>query len=347
MSILSDAFDGVVDFFSGALTAVKDNTPISTGGQYGYGDLAGDIFSVAGPLIATSIVRPKALPLPERPTFPEIPDSIKNDPRMQQLLGGYGLGAPGQPNSFPEIQAQALPRQSDFALAFPAIAGALGGIAQREFSGVGTEQRDARAVQVSQQQSIDAAKGTVTPTSVAPAQVVDATVVQAEPTMLEQKVKYSNKNLGDAIKTTSQYDPLIQEASKKHGIDPDLLRAVIHTESSGDANAIGDGGKATGLGQLHLGAAQDAGGRPYTKEELKDPLTNIDLTAAYLRKLNNNFGGNSGDPDYSKAITAYNRGETAVKQNGAYNSPKGRQYRRKVMATLADVKNRSGGTNAA
>lgn len=375
MSILSDAFDSVVDFFSGSSSSGSSgelapgngsepppsSTPApSTGGSYGFGDLGRDILTVAGPLITTAITRPKPLPLPERPKFPEIPDSIKKDPRVQQLLSGYGLGKSGQPDNFPSIQQQALPRQSDFQVAFPAMFKAGTDILSREVDKSNREdqavinqaaadkkQSDANDALAWQQAKIDAAKGgdmSTSPTT--PNQVVEA-AASSEPTTLDDKVKYDQiKVKGDAIKSTSKYDPLIEDAAKRNGVDADLLRAIIHTESGGNPNIIGDNGAATGLGQLHLGAAKDAGGRAYTQEELKDPLTNINLTAAYLKKLNTQFGGNAGDPDYSKAITAYNRGARAVKELGAYNSTLGRRYRSTVLSTLMDIRAKTGRQNA-
>lgn len=360
MSILSDAFDGVVDFFSNLGSSPSNNLgqndtglmgppqpgqmpgaqPAST---YGLGDGVKDILSIAAPLIATSVTRPKPLPMPEQPKFPEIPDSVKNDPRVQQLLGSYGF-----PNNFPTIAQQDLSkgRPSDFQVAFPAMFNAALGIFGREVDKSNAQAEQERTMLQTAQQKIDAAKGVTATSTTTPQQVAQTTVIQADQTsptsLMSQTINGSPRASSEAIKTTSKYDPLIEEAAKTHGIDPDILRAVIHTESTGDANAVGDGGKAIGLGQLHQAAAQDAGGRKFSEEELKDPATNINLTAAYLKRMHNAFNGNDGDPDYSKAITAYNRGETAVKEQGAYDSVKGKQYRAKVLGALAAFK---GGKN--
>jgi soluble lytic murein transglycosylase-like protein len=361
MSILSDAFDGVVDFFSNLGSSPSNNLgqndtglmgppepgsmpgaqPAST---YGLGDGVKDILSIAAPLIATSVTRPKPLPLPEQPKFPEIPDSVKNDPRVQQLLGSYGF-----PNSFPTIAQQDLSkgRPSDFQVAFPAMFNAALGIFGREVDKTNAQAEQERTLLQTAQQKIDAAKGVTATSQTTPQQVAQTTVIQADGQMsstslMSQTVNGSPKASYDAIKTTSKYDPLIENAAKQHGIDPDILRAVIHTESEGNSDAIGDGGKAVGLGQLHKAAAQDAGGRYYSDEELKVPETNIDLTARYLKQLHTQFNGNSGDPDYSKAITAFNRGATAVKEQGAYDSPKGKAYRATVLGALAVLK---GGKN--
>lgn len=353
MSILSDAFDGVVNFFAnfgatsnapqGGITGPPTPGQVDASGGYGYGDLAKDIFSVAAPLIATSAARPKALKLPDQPKFPAIPDSVKNDPRTQQLLAPYGLGAPGQPDNFPSIQPQKLARSSDFQLAFPAMVAAATKIVNRQF-----EPSTADNALQEQQARIDAAKKTPTITPTTPAQVAETTVIQATPKLMDQTINPIKAN-GDAIKTTSKYDNYIESSAAEFKLDPDVLRAVIHNESSGNSKAIGDGGEAIGLGQLHAGAAKDAAkyakSREYTQDELKDPATNIRLTAAYLAKLHNDFGGASGDAKYEKTFGAYNQGAAGSTKTGSDSQAKAKQYSLKAQATLLDIKKRTGRSN--
>jgi len=354
MSILSDAFDGVVDFvsnFGDKSNAPQDGmtgppTPgqVNETGKYGYKELAADVITVAGPLIATSVNKvagPKGLKMPDAPKFPEIPDSVKNDPRVQNLLGAYGF-----PNAFPSIQPQDLSKRTPSALqqAFPAMLSASLGILARQIDNPAINN-----ALTEQQKQIDTAKGTSSAeASTSPAQVAQATVVQAEaskpiPELMSQTISPMKVD-GEAIRTTSKFDPMIEAAAEKYGIDPDTIRAVIHKESSGNPNAVGDGGKAIGLGQLHQAAAFDAGGRTYTKEELKDPFTNIDLTASYLSKLHKAFGGTAGDAKWGQTFGAYNQGVAGSTKPGSASQARAQKYSLSAQAYVNAIK-RTGKSN--
>ncbi len=321
MSILSDAFEGVVDFFADMGSSSSSSSKPAAPSTYGYGDLAKDVLSIGGPLLATSISRPKALPMPERPKFPEIPEEIKNDPRMKQLLGGYGF-----PDNFPTIQQQELPRQSDFEIAFPAMFNAALGIFGREVD----------KTNVAEQKVIDERNKAATPAQVAATTVVAAEEIGA--VKLAPQSTLAPASITAAIKATSKYDPLIEDSAKQYGIDPDLIRATIQQESGGDPNAVGDGGAATGLGQMHEAAANDAAGRGVSKEDLKKPEIAIPLIAKHLAQLNKNFGGNDGDPNYEKTISAYNAGEHAVKNKGGFDFTQVKKYRTEVLQRLAEMR---------
>jgi hypothetical protein len=60
------------------------------------------------------------------------------------------------------------------------------------------------------------------------------------------------------------YEPLLQEAAEYHGVDPDLVRAVVRTESAFDATAVSAAG-AQGLMQLMPALSDELG--------VKDPST--------------------------------------------------------------------------
>ena len=102
------------------------------------------------------------------------------------------------------------------------------------------------------------------------------------------------------------YAPEIAAAASRYGVDPALLRAVIHAESAFDPRAVSDKG-AQGLMQLMPGTAADMG-----VHDAFLPGQNIDGGARYLARLLRDFHGNE-----RLATAAYNAGEAAVrKYNG-------------------------------
>lgn len=105
-----------------------------------------------------------------------------------------------------------------------------------------------------------------------------------------------------------RYESEILDSSKRHGLDPYLVAAVIETESGWDANAESSQG-AYGLMQLMPETAQDVVARGLVDPEtwsaaaLDDPQTNIELGCGYLAYLLGYFNGS-----VDKAIAAYNAG---------------------------------------
>ena len=106
----------------------------------------------------------------------------------------------------------------------------------------------------------------------------------------------------------------LREASKAHGVDYELLQAVIATESGFDARAISPKG-AVGLMQVMPATAQRYGvkgdGKTSTAQKLADPRINIKTGARYLRHLLDLFPG-----QVELALAAYNAGEGAVQRAG-------------------------------
>lgn len=96
---------------------------------------------------------------------------------------------------------------------------------------------------------------------------------------------------------------LIKQAAKRHGLEPDLLAAVISVESGYRSDAVSPRG-AQGLMQLMPATARDlAVTDPF------DPRQNIEGGARYLRQLLDTHDG-----AYWKALAAYNAGGGRVKQ---------------------------------
>jgi len=109
------------------------------------------------------------------------------------------------------------------------------------------------------------------------------------------------ENLRQGSADDSIYDQMISDAARKYGIDEQLLRAMIKTESGYDPKAFSNKG-AMGLMQLMPGTASELGVKnPY------DPAQNIDGGARYFRQMLDRFGG-----DTEKALGAYNAGPRAV-----------------------------------
>jgi len=97
---------------------------------------------------------------------------------------------------------------------------------------------------------------------------------------------------------------MIAAAAERHGIRPELLRAIVQHESNFDENAIGDGGKARGLMQMHGGAASDMG---VDWEKLFNPALALDAGAAYLAWLITEL------QDERTAVAAYNGGLSTMR----------------------------------
>ncbi len=105
--------------------------------------------------------------------------------------------------------------------------------------------------------------------------------------------------------STSQYDPLIEQAAARYGIDPAVLHGLIQQESGFDPEAQSSAG-AAGLTQLMPGTASSLGvANPL------NPAESIEGGARYLSQMMSRFGGNTED-----ALAAYNAGPGAVQQYG-------------------------------
>ena len=106
----------------------------------------------------------------------------------------------------------------------------------------------------------------------------------------------------------------MRDAAKTYRIDFELLQALIVAESGFDPLAVSPKG-AIGLMQLMPDTAKrfgvNADKNKTVEEKLRDPKTNINAGAKYLRVLINMFPGN-----LDLAIASYNAGEGAVQKYG-------------------------------
>ena len=124
-----------------------------------------------------------------------------------------------------------------------------------------------------------------------------------------------------ALNNSREYDDVISEAARQHGLDFPLLKALIHVESYFDPLAVSRKG-AMGLTQI----------MPGNLELLKisdpfDPWENIMGGARYLKSMLERFDG-----QLVLALAAYNAGPTAVERYNAIPPFKEtREYVEKVM----------------
>jgi soluble lytic murein transglycosylase-like protein len=127
---------------------------------------------------------------------------------------------------------------------------------------------------------------------------------------------------------SESFDIIIKNAQKKHGIDSNLIKAVIRVESAFNAKAISKKG-AKGLMQIMPGN--------YKALAVKDPFSpvqNIMGGTLYLKKLIKRY-----DYKVSLALAAYNAGPSAVDKYGTIPPYKETQsYVKKVMRLYRQYK---------
>ena len=120
---------------------------------------------------------------------------------------------------------------------------------------------------------------------------------------------------------------LAAEVARRHGLDPDLVLAVVGVESGFRPEAVSPKG-AQGLMQLMPATAGSLG-----VEDVLDPAQNLDGGVRHLGALLTLYGG-----DLPRALAAYNAGEGAVARHGGI--PPYRETRAYVKRVLARYRDR-------
>jgi hypothetical protein len=104
---------------------------------------------------------------------------------------------------------------------------------------------------------------------------------------------------------TGDLRELAAAAARRHGLDPDLVVAVVSVESAFRPQAVSPKG-AQGLMQLMPRTARSLG-----VADPLDPAQNLDGGARHLGQLLDLYGG-----DLVRALAAYNAGQGAVQRHG-------------------------------
>lgn len=136
----------------------------------------------------------------------------------------------------------------------------------------------------------------------------------------------------------------LQAAATTHGVDYELLKALIVTESGFDAQALSPKG-AVGLMQVMPATARRFGVSGDTRrtvaQKLADPAVNVSTGTRYLRYLLDMFPGR-----LDLALAAYNAGEGAVQRAGnqipAFKET--RNYVRTVLSRYTQLKPSAAGS---
>ncbi len=134
----------------------------------------------------------------------------------------------------------------------------------------------------------------------------------------------------------TKFDELIDQAARRHRVDPLLLHAVIKQESRYRDRAVSHAG-ARGLMQVMPGTGRELG--VSNSQHLFDPETNINAGAKLLSQLWQRLDGN-----LELVLAAYNAGEGAVRRHGMRVPPfrETRDYVAKVKANYARLAGENG-----
>jgi soluble lytic murein transglycosylase-like protein len=125
----------------------------------------------------------------------------------------------------------------------------------------------------------------------------------------------------EAVEGSPALHALIESISGNNGVDPNLVRAVVKTESNFNRWAVSSKG-ALGLMQLIPGT-----GARYGVRDFFDPQQNIEGGVKYLRFLLDKFNN-----DLTLSLAAYNAGENLVEKLGRIPPiPETQEYVRRVL----------------
>ena len=150
-------------------------------------------------------------------------------------------------------------------------------------------------------------------------------IMSADTLVHQKKGQPKSGRLGQgyssSIVGTDGVNEFIKSLAKKYRLDPDLIKAVIKTESDFDRFAVSGKG-AKGLMQLMPQTAKEC-----NVFDIYNPYQNIEGGTKYLRTQLNEFNG-----DIRLALAAYNAGPDNVRRySGIPPFPETRRYIEKVL----------------
>lgn len=122
---------------------------------------------------------------------------------------------------------------------------------------------------------------------------------------------------------------LVEDAARRHGLDPALVLSVVSVESGFRPEAVSPKG-AQGLMQLMPRTAASLG-----VADALDPEQNVDAGVRHLESLVRLYKG-----DLTRALAAYNAGQGAVARHGGV--PPYRETREYVRRVLAKYRAKKG-----
>jgi soluble lytic murein transglycosylase-like protein len=141
-----------------------------------------------------------------------------------------------------------------------------------------------------------------------------STYIESKPSLdapeakVKGKLAAENPNYAAAAEhrsvSAAEIDRFINEASARHHVNPNLVRALVKVESNYNPRALSSKG-AMGLMQLMPATA-----RMYDVRNPFDAAQNVDAGVRHLKGLLQNFGG-----DVSLSLAAYNAGQGAVERS--------------------------------
>jgi hypothetical protein len=117
--------------------------------------------------------------------------------------------------------------------------------------------------------------------------------------------------------------PMVDRVADRHGLDRDLVHALIRAESAYDAHAVSRVG-ALGLMQVMPTTAADYG--VASVDALFDPAINLDTGMRHLKRLLARYGS------IGPAVMAYNAGEGALERSAGFVTyPETQRYTHAVL----------------
>lgn len=128
-------------------------------------------------------------------------------------------------------------------------------------------------------------------------------------------------NVSTAAGFSNQYDSTIIEFANKYGIEPNMVKAIMKTESSFNPNAVSSA-NCQGLMQVNP---------KFNSGNLFDVRTNINAGCRIFRECLDAYNG-----DKTKALMAYNQGITGAKRS-LNKGVSETNYSRKVLANYNEL----------